>query len=241
MSSLEARVTKQMADFTKALEKIRSTIPAGQSGSSSFTALGLLELAFNSFKELVTRELRDVQAALKTQELRSDALESYSRRNCLLLFGVPEVSGTSESECEKAALEIFSTKLGVVVEPGQVERAHRLGKPREKPRPIIVKFVSYKTRMQVFLEKKKLKGSPYMVGESLTKLRLAVLNKARDHFGLNKCWSSDGKVLAQYTGLDGDKRYVFTCMEQLDAVIEQLKLKPVSTKKVYPLRSREVK
>lgn len=237
MADMEARVSKQMEDFTKALEVIKSSLQPGQQ-NPAINSLGLLEVAFNSFRTMVNVELGQLKDRTRTLELKNDALEAYSRRNCLLLFGVPEAKGTSEDECEKAAMEVFSSSLGVTIAAEQVERAHRLGKPRDKPRPIIIKFYSYKIRRLVFLEKKKLKGTSFMIGESLTKARLAVLNKARDHFGVDKCWTSDGKVLAKHVAGDGEVRHVFTNMDQLDSTIVKLGLKTKAKPAPYSTRSR---
>ena len=49
--------------------------------------------------------------------------------------------------------------MGEEIKGVDLDHTHRLGAPKEdKVRPIIVKFVRYKTRNRVFRNKKKLKG-----------------------------------------------------------------------------------
>ncbi|KAI5713024.1 hypothetical protein M8J75_013127 [Diaphorina citri] len=119
------------------------------------------------FQMSICEELNQLKSDLGRLEERQDNLESYSRRTCLLVFGVPEPE--RQSKC----------------------------------RPIIVKFCSYKTRAAVFSSKAKLKGSNIRIGESLTRTRLAILNAARDRFGVKSCGTADGKILIQVPSSDG--------------------------------------
>ena len=74
-----------------------------------------------------------------------DALEQYSRRNCLLFHGVPE----TDADTTDSVISLCQGKLDVNVTRELVDRSHRLGQRHVgpsgeyKPRPIIVKFRSY--------------------------------------------------------------------------------------------------
>ena len=120
--------------------------------------------------------------------------QKYSRRNCLLLHGVPE----SEKEDTDALLRTtVSEHLGVEIKGHDLDRTHRIGAKRGdgSARPIIAKFTRYNKRAAVFREKRKFKGSGFVLTESLTKRRVAVLNSARDKYGKNNVWTSDGEIL----------------------------------------------
>ncbi len=95
-----------------------------------------------------------------------DDLEQYSRRNCLLLHGMPE----SEEDSNEAVISVCNGKLELNISADDIDRSHRLGSSRHsnddnntRPRPIIVKFRSYETRRRVFSAKRKLKGSKVVV------------------------------------------------------------------------------
>ena len=79
-----------------------------------------------------------------------------------------------------------------------IERTHRIGKPRDvgqKSRPIIVKFVRYNDRKNVFNRKEKLKGKNISITESLTVTRMKKLNEGREIYEFKNVWTSDGKFL----------------------------------------------
>lgn len=86
-----------------------------------------------------------------------------------------------------------------------IERSHRVGRPRNtgKPRDIIVKFASYRTRRKVYEARTKTKDNGYrgvFINEDLTKSRSNLLLKARQmvkHNNLKSAWSSDGNILVR--------------------------------------------
>ncbi|KAI5692896.1 hypothetical protein M8J76_015159 [Diaphorina citri] len=220
--NIKNMVDRQMEEFSANLNVIKASLQPGDEKSTA-VSLGLLEAAFKSFRSQVQGEFAEVGRRLADMEVKYDSLESYSRRNCLLVFGVPEAQAKDEHESERAVLEIFNTNLGLSILPDQIDRAHRLGRVKSaaKPRPIIVKFCSYRTRREVFLTKKNLKGLPFRIGESLTRTRLAILNKARDVFGVQNCWTSDGKILVKDETSGDAVRHVITTMDRLEEVIKQ--------------------
>ena len=71
---------------------------------------------------------------------------------------------------------------------GEVDnkRNHRLANPKQnknKPRPIIIKFVRHNFRYSIFLNKKKLKSTGISATECLTSKRMELLNNAKERFG----------------------------------------------------------
>ena len=148
-----------------------------------------------------------------------DELEQYSRRNCLLIHGVKE---DNKEEVEEKVKDVVNTKLELNLESRDFDRMHRLGKrtpaSATKPRPIIVKFASYRQRSKVFSQKKHLKKfktptANIVITENLTKKRYALLNKCRDEFGNRNAWSYDGRIFAITD--DDETRAAFTNMEDL--------------------------
>ena len=107
---------------------------------------------------LTTDELRrleqrvtDLETANTALRDDSDAQEQYSRRNCLLVHGIPE----GQTDTTDAVLSLCNSQLGLELNRGHIDRSHRLGYRSEtttpadsqpKPRPVIVKLTSYETR-----------------------------------------------------------------------------------------------
>lgn len=121
-----------------------------------------------------------------------DEREQYSRRNNIRIFGIKESNG---EDTDQLVVDLAEAKLNVVLSKDNIDRSHRVGKPGDKPRPIIVKFVSYAQRRAVFTRKKLLKGSGVSVSEDLTKIRRDLLKRAMDVYSKESVWSSDGVIL----------------------------------------------
>lgn len=241
LNELEANVADTLSVFTAELNKVKSLIPSSNPDSDPVNStlhkcLEVLESGFKLFRQSVNMELKRLSEGLSHMERRQDEAEQYSRRNCLLLLGVPETESTErENDTERAALDIFTSKLQVDISAGDIERSHRLGSRKQgKSRPIIVKFWSYKNRAKVFSAKSKLKDSGFRIAESLTKSRMAVLKSARDRFGVNRCWTSDGKILINLGDGSTSRRQVVTSQKDLDDLQD-----PTPSQTVPPSRTKD--
>ena len=120
-------------------------------------------------------------------------IQQYSQRNCLLVHGLKE---DKDKNTDNLVMKLFNEKLGVAVDISMIDRSHRLGPVRgennPKPRPVMVKFCSYRIRKAVFTTKRKLKGSGISVTESLTKQRMKLLNEVQKVVGEGNPWAVDG-------------------------------------------------
>ena len=108
-----------------------------------------------------------------------DAQQQYSRRNCLLLHGIEETKG---EDTDNIVLEILNNDMDLNILKTALDCSHRIGNPKskKKPRPIIIKFVRYYDRRDVFMNKKCLKGTGKSITESLTAFRMQKPKNARD-------------------------------------------------------------
>ena len=79
----------------------------------------------------------------------------------ILLIKEEEEAFESADESEKEALTIFHEKLGLShITPDNIEAAYRVGEKQKCHfSPIIVKFVSRKTKAEIIKNRRKLKGS----------------------------------------------------------------------------------
>ena len=150
-------------------------------------------------KEKIISELQknvnDMSATIESLKGCLDRQEQYSRRNCLLIHGLPE---SKNENTDELVIDTIKEKMGEEIEKNEIDRSHRLGPPKNngKSRPIIIKFVRYNTRCRIFKNKKKLKAKSIRVTESLTKKQIIeALKKAREDHGFENVWSSEGKIL----------------------------------------------
>ena len=82
-----------------------------------------------------------------------DRQEQYSRRNCLLIHGLPE---SKNKNTDELVIDRIKEKMGEEIEKDEIDRSHRPGAPKNngKSRPIIIKFVRYNTSCRIFKNKK---------------------------------------------------------------------------------------
>ena len=143
-----------------------------------------------------------LRARVATLERKVDQGEQYSRRNCLRISGVKEapLENTDNIVMQLAAA------IDADVDLPQIDRSHRLGDPtkaRTRPRDIIVKFATYRSRQALFKQRTLLKERGHQgvfVNEDLTKFRSSLLYNARSLVKvklLKGAWSSDGNILVK--------------------------------------------
>lgn len=133
---------------------------------------------------------------------RVDDSEQRNRNYCLIAHGIKE--DDSESTDDKVVELIQS--IGVDITVDEIQRSHRLGplrgntrlrSSRQRPRPIIFRFVSFRKRQDVFRNKKKLKGKPVSITESLTKVRYDLYKEAVVKLGKGKVWTQEGRIMTK--------------------------------------------
>ena len=133
----------------------------------------------------------------KSHSSEIDDLEQYSWRNCLVLHGFNE---SNDGNTNEIIIKTFSKELGVKIKEDDLTRSHRLGKSKRKdnkPRPIIVKFTRYAVWREIFMNKRKLKGKPLLITESLTSSRMHLLGDAHRKYGVRNVWASDSCVMVK--------------------------------------------
>ena len=137
-------------------------------------------------------------------QAKADKAEQYSRRNCLRLSGIPE---TTDESVDDKVMEV-ATAIDADLTIGEIDRAHRLGKPRGevnkiKPQDIIIKFISYRSRQKLLRNKRNLRESGYprvFLNEDLTYIRDKIFYStrklAKDKV-ITSTWTKDGVILVK--------------------------------------------
>ena len=104
-------------------------------------------------------------------------------------------------------LDLCNNKLGIAIGPECIDRAHRLGTPDStvhkdgaRPQPIIVKLTSYRARQDVFMAKRRLKGTKVVITENLTRRRIDLLNRAKGLQSVNAAWTAASSAFSVMGG-----------------------------------------
>lgn len=154
-------------------------------------------------------------------EIQNDALEQYTRRNSLRIYGLPEKEGENTDDL---ILDFASNELDLNLTLESIDRSHRLGRPNQSrgPRPIIVKFISYRIRQKIYKKRTSLRrrGNTIFVNEDLTAKRASLSKRARElrkqrPNQIANTWTSDGRIFIEESQALGGHVRVINSEEDL--------------------------
>ena len=129
----------------------------------------------------------------------TNELEQYTRRNSIRIFGIVDNDKHENNfKTEQAVIRFLKNKMNIEVSPVQIDICHRMGRYREGSyRPIIVKFVSRKTKIHIMANKRKLKGTNMFIVEDLTAINQQRVRRLRELQCVQQVWTRDGKIYAK--------------------------------------------
>ena len=83
-----------------------------------------------------------------------------SRRNNIKILGLPEDKGKEKTraDTEEMVKKSINKQVDFAEEEIQIERAHRVGKPRDnRPRPVAARFTSWKQKGAILVKARQVK------------------------------------------------------------------------------------
>ena len=196
------------------------------------------KLLFDCFKVIITElkenksfdsDIKDLKAEvnvlkneINTLKKANDNNEQRGRNECLVLHGYNEEvnENTNNIVCH-----VIGNELGIPITEADIKNSHRLGPPRTQrstrtnkvtPRPIIFRLSYFRTRINIYKNKRKLKGKPLLITENLTALRFQTFKAAIEKFGKNNVWTNEGRILTKFE----NKIHSFSSMEELQELQE---------------------
>ena len=158
-----------------------------------------LDYAKEELKEVKIENAR-LKQALNINIFKTNALDQYERRTNIRIHGIPEANSGKDDGEEK--VKAIAKELRIELQDWDIQRAHRLGKkrPSAKPRPIIARFLNYKTRSQLLSAKSNFKNNAKFPGvfitEDLTALRSKLLHYVKEECENNfvMCHTLNGNI-----------------------------------------------
>ena len=119
-------------------------------------------------------------------------LEDRSRRKNLRINGIKEGKNETWEECEERVNCFLEEKLDMDTSEIWIERAHRVGeKKRGQERQIVVQFNSYKNKLDILRNCKKLKGTNFSIFEDFSKETASIRKEKWKEVLKNR---KDGKI-----------------------------------------------
>ena len=163
LSILNAKVSKIENDLSSLKERI-----------------GEQEEAIDSLE----RAQFEAAAALNEVEEKVEQQDQRSRRDNVLLYGIPEPDADSHGNPEDCVGTVASTVNKVLENPLQacdIARAHRVGKHREgKTRPVIAQLIHSADKVAILRKRQDLKAKDIGVSSDLTETQRENIRRARE-------------------------------------------------------------
>ena len=173
--------------------------------------------ALKVFVDKMDSKVAEMQRYCLLNKFENDKLEKYSRRDNLRISGLAEEADETDEVLEAKVIEL-AEDIGVKLKPEEISVAHRLGKPRDGGRPLIVRFCQRKKRDEMMINKKKLKGRQRKVyiNEDLTSLRATLMSMVKEQESVKNVSTRNGSILAWLT--NGGRPVVVNTPDDLSKV-----------------------
>ncbi|KAG5887731.1 hypothetical protein JTB14_035081 [Gonioctena quinquepunctata] len=78
-----------------------------------------------------------------------NVLESYSRQNHIVFFGINEEENEDQVKLESTVIDIIKTKMLIPIEKEDIEVTRRIGRDINGKRPALLKLLRYKVRENI--------------------------------------------------------------------------------------------
>lgn len=125
-------------------------------------------------------------------------LEQYTRKSSIRIFGLNDDKDEKvEMTCQKVQ-ELLQSKLQMNFQNSDIDIAHRLGRyDNKRNRPVIVKFMCRRKKMECIANRHKLSGSHIFIRDDLTKDNQYLMDICKYDDRIQKTWTDNGKIFAQ--------------------------------------------
>ena len=161
IKSAMTSMTKEISDITSSLNEAYRRIEDLKADKCKLEQK-VSELT-EEINELKQKD-QSMTSRLEKLEERQIASDSYSKRDNLLIYGIPQ-KDNEVCLAEVRQFMIQHLKIArVIVEPMKIQRCHRLN-INMTPQPIICRFHFFPDRMTVWNNRKKLQGTPFSMSE----------------------------------------------------------------------------
>lgn len=188
---------------TKAVKDAATAILPSIANIISVAVSTAVSAVIKDFTDKIMSTAAETQRINLLQRYDCDRLEQYTRRDNLRIFGIEEDPDEDEDVLQAKVIEV-AAEVGVKLEANDISIAHRLGRPDERGRPVIVRFCHRKKRNAVLGNKKELKKKQkkIFINEDLTPMKATMLKMVKEQPGVSNATTKEGKILAWMAGKD---------------------------------------
>ena len=154
-----------------------------------------------------------------------DSLDSYIRRETVIISSEDIPSETSDENCTKLAIDLVKSKLNYEIKSEDISIAHRLGKKLpDKKRPLIVKLTRRSIKHQMVRKCVQKRPLKFGINESLSPLRRSIFNTLRavkkDYNDIQQLHTNDGTIIMKLNST-GETYHKITDATSLDIFLQK--------------------
>ena len=182
----------------------------------------IVEQQKNKIKELEGKVCEAGEMSGISERVR--IMEDFSKRNNIIIDGIPEQAQENSEKLQVAVTKLFSEKLGM---PNvQIERCHRIGKESsdQKPRRTLLALSKFEDRQKCLKSSFKLKGSDIYVNEDVSRAT-AEIRRTRNPELLEKRRRG---LIAYFSGVTIVTKKRLTPQPQQEQLDDKQEQKPVT-------------
>ena len=236
-SLLDSRVVEALAKALAPLIKLTIEETVNKRFADLSSTIGEIKKENGVLVERTTR----LSAVNRDLNERLDALEAYSRGDNLIIRGLFEQSAAERAtsspsrqdrtvlneghrSVEEAVLKLCNESLGVKLTRGDISTAHRLkAGPKDKYRPVIVRFTNRRVRNMIYASKKELKNlttERVYISEHLTKGAADLFFEARKQVRektIFAAWTQNGFVHVRFTSDPAARATIIKCQADFNS------------------------
>ena len=140
-------------------------------------------------------QLKNTTKTVKQVRAHAVANEQYSRKSNIKILGLPENKELEKVDSKTLVLDFLKEKLDIDLDIGEVDAAHRTGKPdKNRNRSLTVCFLRRENNYTVMRARKKLKRSGIVIVDDLCKGMQELFNRIKQDTRVKSAWTWDGKV-----------------------------------------------
>ncbi len=185
---IKDRLDRMENDMVNLKDRIDTVSKAGEENSAEIN--------------VAREELEKHSDEIEELRFEQNRQEQYSRKASFRIFGVAE---EADEAVEEKSINIIKEEIGVEVDAQEIDIVHRTGKRRSdgKPRAILVKCLSHKTKAKVMKEKRKAKNVTFRedLAHGILEYFNNILDK-KEELGIESVWTIDGKIRCKFQGND---------------------------------------
>ena len=205
IDTLQGNVDRMQIQFDKLHEDVADMMNSFSAVQKEMQALSHEVTSLRNSNDELQESNRRMKDQLMTLEAKADDLENRSKRNNIIIHGIPRNENESPEECQRNLKDMITNKLDIHAD-FSFDRVHRLN--AKKDSPIIARCTFYKDKIAILKAKRKLKDTNVFVGEDFSQRVRSIRKKLSPHLKTAKEQGKRATMIYDHLIIEGKKFFL---------------------------------